>query len=105
MRDPDADDPDAPAPAALQRLLAIAQSDTGPARRVANLWLAWWNAPACGGFDPAELWAVEDPTRADMLAVLQRITDHRDLPDAYGVGETFEHLVQRWRPGLVQAHR
>jgi hypothetical protein len=36
--------------AALDRLLAIAQADTGQSRRVANFLLAWWNAGECGGF-------------------------------------------------------
>jgi hypothetical protein len=34
--------------AALDRLVAIAQSDTGQSRRVANFLLAWWNAGSCG---------------------------------------------------------
>jgi len=91
--------------AALDRLLAIAQTDTGQSRCVANFLLAWWNARACGGFDPADLWTVEAPIRDDMLAVLQLIAHHRELPTAYGHGEAFEALVRRWRPGLAQAER
>ena len=30
--------------AALERLIAIAHSDTGQSRRVADFLLAWWNA-------------------------------------------------------------
>jgi hypothetical protein len=40
-----------------------------------------------------------------MLAVLQLITHGRDDPTAYGHGEAFTALVQRWRPGLEQAER
>ncbi len=91
--------------AALRRLLAIAQSDAGQSRRVANFLLAWWNAGACGGFDLTELWAVEAAIAADMLAVLGLIAQHREFPTAYGMGDDFERLVQRWRPGLTLAHR
>ncbi len=44
-----------PPRAALNRLLAIAQSDTGQARRVAKFLLAWWNADDCGRFDFRDL--------------------------------------------------
>jgi ParB family chromosome partitioning protein len=103
---------DGPAPArderglaALRRLLAIAETDTGQSRRVADFLLAWWNARACGGFDPTDLWGVEASIRDDMLAVLQLIARERGFPTAYGLGDAFVALVRRWRPGLEQAHR
>jgi hypothetical protein len=34
--------------AALERLIQIAQRDTGQSRKVANFLLAWWNADECG---------------------------------------------------------
>ncbi len=64
---------DAPAVAALVRLVRIAQSDTGQGRRVANFLLAWWNAQACGGFDLTDLWAVDDAIADDMLAITRLI--------------------------------
>ena len=91
--------------AALDRLIAIAQTDTGQSRRVADFLLSWWNARACGGFDPTELWGVEPPIRDDILLVLQLIAHHRELPTAYGLGDGFEELVRRWRPGVVQSDR
>lgn len=90
---------------ALHRLLAIAQSDTGQSRRVADFLLAWWNAQACGGFDLTALWSVEAPILDDMLAVMVLIARHREFPTAYGLGGQFESLVQRWRPGLALAPR
>ena len=42
----------------LERLIGIAQSDTGQARRVADFLLAWWNAGSCGGFDLTNLWVL-----------------------------------------------
>ena len=45
--------------AALDRLVTIAQSDTGQSARVANFLLAWWNAGDCGGVDLTDLWNVD----------------------------------------------
>ncbi len=98
-------DDDDPALAALRRLVAVARSDTGQSRRVANFLLAWWNAQACGGFDLTELWAVDGALADDMLAVMGLIARHREFPTAYDLGADFEHLVTLWRPGVVQAHR
>ena len=44
---------------AFARLLKIAQSDTGQSGRVASFVLAWWNAADHGGFDIADLFAVD----------------------------------------------
>ncbi|MEA2770926.1 MAG: hypothetical protein QOD93_3888 [Acetobacteraceae bacterium] len=60
-------DTDALAP--IYRLLALAQSDTGQARRAANFLLSWWNAQNCGGFDLTDLWAVDRTVADDMLAL------------------------------------
>lgn len=96
---------DDPARRALRRLLAMAQTDTGQARCVANLLLAWWNASACGGFDFCELWAVSDPVRADMLDVIGLIARDRQAATHYGLGDAFEILVRRWRPHVAEARR
>ncbi|HCF6085753.1 TPA: hypothetical protein NIH71_005882 [Pseudomonas aeruginosa] len=37
--------------AALERLIAVAQGDTGQSRHVADLLLAWLNTCESGGFD------------------------------------------------------
>lgn len=55
--------------AAFERLLSLAQSDTGQARRVVNFLLAWWNADSLGAFDPADLFAVDSTVGADMATV------------------------------------
>jgi hypothetical protein len=46
--------------AALERLIRIANRDTGQSRRVASFLLAWWNAEECGGFDLTDLWGIDD---------------------------------------------
>ena len=91
--------------AALRRLLAIAETDTGQSRSVANFLLAWWNASACGGFDFCELWGVSDPIRADIVEVIQLIARDRHAASEYGLGQAFEQLVRRWRPHVTQAQR
>ena len=45
---------------ALERLMAIAQRDTGQSARVANFLLAWWNAAECGGFDLTDAWSLDE---------------------------------------------
>lgn len=88
---------------ALKRLVAIAKKDTGQSCRVANFLLAWWNAASCGGFDPTELWTVDDEIAHDMLTVLRMLKRTRNYPDTFyqGIFKTdFQGLVRRWRPEL-----
>jgi ParB family chromosome partitioning protein len=66
---------------ALRRLIAIAKSDTGQSKLVANFLLAWHNAEE-GGWDPTELWgdaAIAD----DILATLSLIRSVRRYPGDY----------------------
>ena len=90
---------------ALDRLLAVAASETGQARCVGNFLLAWHNARACGGFDLTELWAVSDPVRADMLQVIGLIARDRQHAAAYGHEDAFAALLRRWRPNVTESER
>jgi hypothetical protein len=45
--------------AALDRLLAHAQRDSGQSRVVADFLLAWWNSGSCGAFDLTSLWSLD----------------------------------------------
>src|SRR3954447_23336627 len=83
--------------AAIERLLQIAQGDTGQSRRVANLLLAWWNAEECGGFDLTDLWNVDSEIAADMVALIAAIAGTHSYPDTLGFGKEFEDLSRRWR--------
>ncbi|HUB10332.1 MAG TPA: hypothetical protein VMB34_00120 [Acetobacteraceae bacterium] len=87
--------------AALDRLVAIAESDTGQSRRVANFLLAWWNAGDCGGFDLTNLWMLDRAIAEDILTVMWLIAVKHEYPSAYGRGPQFQELVAAWRPGLV----
>ena len=69
-------------PAAIGRLIQIANADTGQSRRVANFLFAWWNAEECGGFDLTELRGVDGPIAADMLTVFAVLPICQHYPDA-----------------------
>ena len=87
--------------AAFDRLLQVAESDTGQSRRCAAFLLAWWNARDCGGFDFTEMWNVDQSLADDMVtvfALVSRVSEYSDK-DLYGA--RFENLVRRWRPELV----
>jgi hypothetical protein len=88
---------------AFRRLLHIAQSDTGQARRVANFILAWWNAGDCGGFDLTDLWNVDAPIAADMAIVFSWLGNSgtHSYPDHHRAA--IEDLVRIWRPHLTPA--
>ncbi len=60
---------DEPTLEAFERLLRIARSDTGQSRRVADFILAWWNADSLGGFDLADVFAVDKAIARDMTSV------------------------------------
>jgi hypothetical protein len=90
------------AKAALDRLIRIAQRDTGQSRKVATFLLAWWNANECGGFDLTELWGVDAAIAADMVAVFAILPTFQHYPDAFGYGGQFEALVRLWRPARQQ---
>jgi hypothetical protein len=86
--------------ASLERLIKIAEGDTGQCRKVANFLLAWWNAEECGGFDLTEVWGVDAAIAADMVIVFDLIAAQNNYPDTLGYGEAFERLVTAWRPTL-----
>jgi len=83
--------------AALERLIRIAQGDTGQSRIVANFLLAWWNAEECGGFDLTGVWAVDTGVAVDMLRVFALLASHQHYPDTLGYGKQFEAIVRAWR--------
>ncbi|GGD58516.1 DUF7673 family protein [Pseudoxanthomonas indica] len=85
---------------AMERLIDIANQDTGQSSRVANFLLAWWNADSCGGFDLTDLWVVDQAIRSDMLTTLGLILKSHSYPDTLGYGAQFEKLISPWRPDL-----
>jgi hypothetical protein len=88
--------------AALERLIQIAQGDTGQSRRVANFLLAWWNAEECGGFDLTDLWNVDSAIADDMVTVFGLLAKLNSYPDTLGYGKQFERIVADWRSALTK---
>ena len=83
---------------ALERLIQVAQGDTGQSRIVANFLLAWWNAGECGGFDLTDVWGVDTSIAVDMLRVFALLAGCHQYPDAMGYSKHFEAIVRTWRP-------
>ncbi|BDD79953.1 hypothetical protein [Burkholderia phage FLC10] len=88
---------------ALERLLDIAQGDTGQSRRVADFLLAWWNAGSCGSYDITNGWAVDTAIAEDMCTVFRLATFAYAYPDTLGYEKQFEAIVRAWRPELASA--
>jgi hypothetical protein len=70
--------------AANERLIRIAEGDTGQSRGVANFLLAWWNAEDCGGFDLTDLWNVDAAIAANMVTVFGLLANLNSYPDTLG---------------------
>lgn len=88
---------------ALERLIAIARTDTGQARRVADFLLAWWNAGSCGGFDLTNLWAVDRAIADDMATVVRIVARLHSYPDTLGYKADFEAIVRAAGVGVMIA--
>jgi hypothetical protein len=86
---------------ALNRLIEIAQRDTGQCRIVADFLLAWWNADECGGFNLTHVWAVDGAIADDMAHVLRIIRDTSSYPDQLGYKEDFQAILRQWRPAFA----
>lgn len=86
--------------AAFERLLTLAQSDTGQARRVSNFLLAWWNADSLGGFDIADLFGVDTTVAADMATVFTWLAGRNDAVYPTEYRAEIEKLIAEWRPDV-----
>lgn len=87
--------------AALERLLEIAEGDSGGETRVRKFLLSWWNAPSFGGFDPTDLWTFDSGIVRDVFTVLVMINNARAYPDTLGYRDRFDWLVVRWHPDRI----
>lgn len=82
---------------AFERLLNLAQSDTGQARRVANFLLAWWNAESLGGFDMADLFGVDSTIAADMATVFTWLAAQNNATYPTEYRAELDKVIQQWR--------
>jgi hypothetical protein len=81
----------------MDRLIAIAQRDTGQSRKVANFLLAWWNAADNGGFDLTDMWTVDREIAADMVTVFAFVAQQCVYADRLGYGEAMARIWELWR--------
>lgn len=90
--------------AALERLIRIAQGNTGQSRSVANFLLAWWNAGTCGGFDLTTLWGLDTAICTDMRTVFGMLTRICAYPDSIDLDykDAFMAIIAQWRPELLE---
>ena len=86
---------------AMERLIEIAQRDTGQSRRVADFLLSWWNSGTCGAFDLTSLWGVDSEIAADMVTVFALIARISSYQDSLGYESDFKSIVGAWRHELV----
>jgi hypothetical protein len=91
--------------AALERLFQSAHQDTGQARRVANFLLAWHNAAENGGWDPVDLWNVDEAIAGDMLTVMRLVKESRRYPADLGFEEEIKAVWQAWRGPNTEQER
>ena len=86
---------------ALERLFRIAASDTGQSRRVANFLLAWHNTEENGGWDPIDLWNVDEKIADDMLSALALIRERHAYAEELGFRSQMEAVWEQWRGARV----
>ena len=59
--------------AALERLIDLARSDTGQARRAANFLLAWWDGDTWGHFPITDLFGVDRAIAQSLIETAHQI--------------------------------
>lgn len=82
---------------ALERLMDIADGNSGQSGHVADFLLAWWNAEECGGFDLTKLWALDTAIAADVVTVIGLISRVHQYPDTLGYSARFDQFIRAWR--------
>jgi len=85
--------------AAIKRLIDLARSDTGQARRAANFLMAWWNGPDLGHFEIADLFGLDLEIAADIGTVIGYLGQHSGAVyiDAFGYRDEMQDIIARWR--------
>ncbi len=93
---------DEPTLEAFERLLRIARSDTGQSRRVADFILAWWNADSLGGFDLADVFAVDKAIARDMTSVFAWLASRTEAEYPVDYRVQIEEIIRLWRPQVPE---
>ncbi len=82
---------------ALARLIEIARRDSGQSRRIAAFLLAWDNAEENGGWDPTDLWNVDQSIADDMFTVLRLIRRSQQYAEDLGFKDEMQLVRELWR--------
>ncbi|MGX0587084.1 hypothetical protein ACUXPF_003685, partial [Sphingomonas sanguinis] len=91
--------------AALTRMIPLAMSDTGQARRVANFLMAWWNGPDLGHFEIADLFGLDIAIANDITSVIGFLGQNDRgavYIDSLGFGEEMQDIIALWRPSAAR---
>ncbi|HEX7921369.1 MAG TPA: hypothetical protein VF583_10480 [Bradyrhizobium sp.] len=86
--------------AALTRLIPLAMSNTGQARRVANFLMAWWNGPDLGHFEIADIFGLDVDVANDITTVIGFLGQNDRgavYIDSLGFAEEMQDIIARWR--------
>ena len=91
--------------AAIGRLVDVARSDTGQARRASSFLLTRWNGDAWAHSPIADLFGVDRASLADMALIFGYLGEHPGAvhADAWGYRDAMADLVELWRPETVAA--
>ncbi len=83
---------------AIEHLLAIAQRDTGQSKRVADFLLAWHNSAENGGWDPCDLWSLDNAIADEIVMLIAFIGSNPGmyLPN-WGYEPEITAVWKRWR--------
>jgi hypothetical protein len=87
--------------AAVARLLAIAKTNSGQARRVADFLLAWHNAEENGGWNPVDLWQLDTGIAQDILLATAFIAVELKYPEDLGFAPEIADVWKLWRGNRV----
>ncbi|SRR6266851_3740645 len=87
--------------AAVARLLGMAKTNSGQARRVADFLLAWHNAEENGGWNPVDLWQLDTGIAQDILLVTTFIAVEHKYPDDLGFASEIADVWKLWRGNRV----
>lgn len=95
----------AAAAAALDRLIAVARSDTDQSRRVADFLLAWWNDGDNGAFPISHMFGVDREIGFDIATIVAFLAAHPGAiyADQFGRRDDMTELVELWRAVDQQA--
>jgi hypothetical protein len=94
--------------AVLTRLIPLAMSDTGQARRVANFLMAWWNGPDLGHFEIADLLGLDVSVANDITSVVGFLGQNDRgavYIDSLGFAEEMHDIIALWRKPATPSPR